>query len=268
MSRWNNKVVLVTGGSAGLGQAIAQEFAEAGASVMIAARDAQRLAQAAEQMSSGGLRVQGIAADVTKNDDARRLIEQTTAAFGRLDVLVNCVGRSTRGAVSDMSADEFAALLDVNFLSAVRCTTAALPHLRQARGHVVLIGSLAAKAASPFMGAYPASKFPLAALAQQLRMELAPDGVHTLLVCPGPIRRDDAGTRYDAASANLPDSARRPGGGVKLAGIDPHLLARRIRRFCELRKAELIVPGRARLLFAIGQLWPNLGDWIIRRMTR
>jgi short-subunit dehydrogenase len=135
------------------------------------------------------------------------------------------------------------------------------------RGHVVQVGSLSSKTASRHLGAYPASKFPLAAYAQQLRLELAPQGLHCLLVCPGPIRREDAGSRYDAAAGNLPPEARQPGGGVKLKGIDPEWLAGRILSACERRQAELIVPARAKLLFAISQLWPTLGDWIVKRMT-
>ena len=210
---------------------------------------------------------QPVAGDVTRQADVERLVSTVVGEQGRLDLLVNCAGRSSRGAIVETTAEQFQELLELNFLAAVRTTQAALPHLLKARGHVVQIGSLAAKTASPHLGAYPASKFPLAAYCQQLRLELGPQGLHVLLVCPGPLRRDDAGTRYDAASANLPDSARKPGGGVKLKGIDPDWLARRILTACERRKAELIVPGKARLLFAISQLWPSLGDWIVKRMT-
>jgi short-subunit dehydrogenase len=140
--------------------------------------------------------------------------------------------------------------------------------LLQSRGHVVHISTLAGKTASRYLGAYPASKFPLTAYSQQLRLELGPQGLHSLLVCPGPIRRDDAGTRYDQLAADLPAETRKPGGGVKLKGIDPDWLARRILTACERRQAELIVPARAKLLFAIAQLWPAVGDWIVMRMTR
>jgi short-subunit dehydrogenase len=187
---------------------------------------------------------------------------------GRLDLLANCAGKSARGEVAATSADDFRELLDLNFLSTVRCTRAALPHLLNSRGHVVQIGSLSAKTASRYLGAYPASKFPLAAYAQQLRLELGPQGLHCLLVCPGPIRREDAGSRYDAAAAELPPAARQPGGGVKLKGIDPDWLGRRILVVCERREPELVVPARAKLLFAIAQLWPRLGDWIVTRMTK
>ena len=267
MTRWKDKTVLVTGGSMGLGRAIAETFANAGAQVMVAARDERRVVDATDAWRTAGLRVLGTTVDVTNDDDVGRLFAHVANTWGRLDVLVNCVGRSSRGSVTDTTAGDYAELLELNFLSAVRCTTAALPQLRRARGHVVLIGSLASKAASPYMGAYAASKFPLVAYAQQLRLELGPEGLHTLLVCPGPISRDDAGSRYDATAANLPESASQPGGGVKLRGIDPLLLSRRIVRYCELRKPELVVPGRARLLFALAQLWPGLGDWLVRRNT-
>ncbi|MCI0357246.1 MAG: SDR family NAD(P)-dependent oxidoreductase [Planctomycetaceae bacterium] len=265
---WTDKAALVTGGSAGLGLAIARALAEAGAKVTIAARDQVRLAAAAQRVAAAGGTCDAIAADVTRQADCERLVGETIAARSRLDLLVNCAGRSTRGEASATTADQFAELIDVNFLSAVRVTHAALPHLVASRGHLVFIGSLASKAGARYLGAYPASKFPLAAYAQQLRLELGPQGLHTLLVCPGPIRRDDAGQRYESAAENLPEEARRPGGGVKLQGIDPDWLARRILVSCQRRKAELVVPGRARLLFAISQFWPSLGDWIVTQMTK
>jgi uncharacterized protein len=267
MPRWTDKVVLITGGSAGLGRAIAQAFAAAGARVMIVGRDPQRLDEAVAAMTAAGLKVLGRRADITSPQDVRELLDHVTATCGRLDVLVNCAGRSSRGLISETPPERFAELLELNFIATVRCTQAALPLLIASRGHVVNIGSLATKTASPYLGAYSASKFPLAAFSQQLRLEYSAQGVHTLLVCPGPIRRDDAGARYDAESAGLPDTARRPGAGVKLSGIDPHALAAKIVHACERRRPELIVPGRAKLMFAVAQLWPTLGDWILRRMT-
>ena len=90
-------------------------------------------------------------------------------------------------------------MIDLNFLSTVRVTQAALPHLLKTGGHLVQIGSLATKIASRYLGAYAASKFPVAAYCQQLRLELGPQGLHTLLVCPGPIRRDAANSACEAA---------------------------------------------------------------------
>ncbi len=266
MSYWQGKVALVTGGSAGLGFAIAHALGERGASVMLAARDSERLQVATEQLRAKGGRAAGFATDVTDPEQVDSLVASTIEEFGQLDMLVNNVGRSTRGNVLDTTPDEFRELMELNFLSVVRCTRAASPHLIESGGHIVNIGSLAAKSVSKFLGAYPASKFAVAAYSQQLRIELDSQGVHVLLVCPGPIAREDAGGRYDAETDDLPNSARRPGGGVKLKGIAPEQLAAKILRSCEQRRAELVLPAKARWLFAISQLWPSLGDRIVRRM--
>ena len=264
---WANKVALVTGASSGLGRHIASAFAAAGASVVLAARDAARLDAATAAFAQTHGRMLAVAADVTKQEQVDRLIERALSEFGRLDALVNCVGVSSRGRAIDTTPEEFSRLLDINLLTAVRSTSAAAPHLIKSRGHLVNIGSLSGKTATRYLGAYPASKFALSAYSQQLRPELGPEGLHVLLVLPGPIARDDAGARYASQAADLPESARQPGGGVKLKGIDPAKLALQILRACERRRAELIVPGRARLLFALQQLSPRLGDWILRRMT-
>jgi uncharacterized protein len=272
MSYWCDKVVLVTGASGGLGRHIAAAFVQAGASIVMAARDRSRLESAAAELqtalnSATNYRVLAVPADVTVQDDVERLIAQVTGEFGRLDGLVNCVGVSNRGRAIDTTPEEFAQAMELNFLSAVRMTRAAMPYLLRSRGHLVNIGSLAGKTASRYLGAYPASKFALSAYTQQVRLELAPDGVKVLLVLPGPIAREDAGARYAEQAADLPASAGQPGAGVRLAGIDPAALARRILSACKQGRAELVVPGRARLLFAISQLWPSLGDWILRKMT-
>jgi short-subunit dehydrogenase len=265
---WSDKVALVTGGSGGLGYAIAWAFAEAGCRVAIAARDPVKLATAESQLQARfGERTMAIAADVTQDADVARLIADTVDRHGRLDVLVNNVGRSARGDVLGITPEDLRELMEINVLTAVRCMRAAAPQLLANRGHVVNIASLAAKAAARYLGAYPASKFALAAYTQQLRLELEPQGLHVLLVCPGPIARDDAGARYDEAAANLPEAARRPGGGVKVARIDANWLARRIVRACEHRSKEIVVPAKTRWLFALAQLSPTLGDWLIRRMT-
>jgi NAD(P)-dependent dehydrogenase (short-subunit alcohol dehydrogenase family) len=266
---WLGKAVLITGGSTGLGRAIAETFARLGAATVIAARHADALQQTAEDLrrQTGG-QVHPIAADVTQQDDVDRLLHDTLHHCGRLDVLVNNAGRSDRGAVLDVTPEQFQALWDLNFLGTVRCTRAAVPHLLRHGGHVVNIASLAAKVAPRYMGAYPASKFPVAAYTQQLRLELQPQGLHVLLVCPGPIARDTP-RRYAAAGpSEIPPDAQRPGAGARLRAIDPRRLAQQIERACRRRKAELIVPGRARILFVLQQLSARAGDWLLRRSTR
>lgn len=263
----SQKCALVTGASSGLGLAISRQCLNAGMKVALVARDEAKLQQAMRSLQVPADQTLAIAADITQQADVDRLAAQVQQTWGRLDLLVNCAGKSSRGKIEDTTPEQFQELWDLNFLAAVRCTRALLPLLLETKGHIVQIGSLAAKGASKYLGAYPASKFALAAYSQQLRIELADRGVHVLLVCPGPIARDDAGQRYTAQSADLPDSAKKPGGGVKLKGISPDDLAQRILRACERRQPELVIPFKAKLLFAISQLWPSLGDWITNRMT-
>lgn len=268
MAYWKDKVVLVTGASAGLGREIAAAFARRGAKVVVSARDQQRLEQAAEQLRETASEVLPIVADMTDDAQAAALIEGTVRRFGRLDALVNSVGQSSRCLVLDATPEQIRTSVEVNLLTAVRATRAAADHLLASGGHLVNIGSLASKTAAPYMAVYSAGKFPLAAYTHQLRLELGPRGVHVLLVCPGPIRRDDAGSRYDLQAESLPEEARQPGGGTKLEGLDPRGLAEQILRACERRRPELIVPRKARLLFTIAAAFPSLGDWILRKMAR
>ena len=268
MSYWKNKTVVLTGGSQGLGLAISQALARAGSRLVLAALADPQLEASTEALRATGAEVIGVPADITRQADVDALVEQTHQRFGPVDMLVNCAGRSARGSVLDTTPEQFQQLLDLNFLAMVRCTRAFGSDVIQARGHIVNIGSLAAKSASRHLGGYAASKFPVAAYSQQLRLELNPLGVHVLLVCPGPIARSDAGQRYDDQAGNLPESARKPGGGVRLKGIPPEKLVAAILRCCERRKPELVMPGRARLLFALAQLSPTLGDWLLTKMTR
>jgi len=267
MSFWQRKVVLVTGGSSGLGCVIAQAFANGGARVVIAGLEADAVAQTAAEMETGGAEVLGIQADITRQPDVERLVDQAVERFGQLDVLVNNAGRSMRGKLRDTTPEQFRELMELNLVALVRVTRAALGHLLARRGHVVNIGSLAAKSAARWVGAYPATKFAVAAFSQQLRLEEGANGLHVLLVCPGPIERKDPRLYPLEGLEDVPERAREPGAGVRVRPILPEQVARGILRACERREPELVLPGKARLLFAISQLWPRLGDWIVLRKT-
>jgi short-subunit dehydrogenase len=270
---WREKVVLITGGSAGLGLHLVRAWAQSGARVIAVARSAEHLQASVQSLLARGLSVEAIVADVTQDNSVQALFEQVQSKHGRLDLLVNCVGVSTRGLALDVSPHEYQQLMELNFYSVVRCTRAARELLEASRGQVVNIGSLASKAAARYLGGYAPTKFAVAAYSQQLRYEWADRGVHVLLVCPGPIAREDGGRRYSDASrsstvaSQLPASAQAPGGGVRLPGIDPQQLAEWILRAAERRQPELVVPGKARWLFALAQLTPRLADWILLRKT-
>ena len=262
---WTNKVIIVTGGSAGLGRTIAQHFANRGASVVIVARGQERLERTAENLRQSGACITPLVADVTQNDQVDRIIAQTIEKHGRMDVLVNNVGQSDRQMITDTTVDDFRKLFEINFWPIVRCTQSAIRHLEKTAGSIVNIGSLASKSVGFHLGAYPATKFALAAYSAQLRLELAPKGIHVLLVCPGTIERDDAGTRYDNKTDNLPQSARQPGAGLRLSALNGKKVAKQIVKAIERRQAELVVPSTAKLLFALSHLAPQWADVILKK---
>ncbi|MBM4088417.1 MAG: SDR family NAD(P)-dependent oxidoreductase [Planctomycetes bacterium] len=267
MNYWREKIVVVTGGAAGLGKTLAHHLARLGAHLVLADRDEPALGATTSDLPRAGGQARAVVTDITHQESVDGLFAEVDRHFGRLDALINCAGRSGRGELRNTLPEAFQQFLDINFLGTVRCTLAALPRLLPRRGHLVNVGSLAAKMAARYMGAYPVSKFAVAAFSQQLRLELAEQGLHVLLVCPGPLARDDAGRRYTEQAVNLPPGARSPGGGVRLKQLDPNYVARRILRACERRQPELVIPAKARILAAIAQLWPSLGDRIIRKMT-
>ena len=267
MNYWRDKVALVTGGSSGLGRVIADAFAGAGAKVAIVGLEADAVERTAAEMRGNGGDVLGLHADITRQEDVDRLFAATLERFGRLDVLVNNAGRSMRGKVLDTTPEQFRDLMELNLIALVRCTRAAVPHLLRQRGHIVNIGSLAGKSAARWVGAYPATKHAVVAYSQQLRLELGPQGLHVLLVCPGPVWRQDARLYPLAGLEDVPESARAPGAGVHVPNVRPERLAAAILKACERRRPELVIPARARILFALSQLWPTLGDWILRRQT-
>jgi NAD(P)-dependent dehydrogenase (short-subunit alcohol dehydrogenase family) len=264
-------VVVITGGSAGLGVAIAEAFLAEGFEVVIVGRDHQRLEQAFEKLVSVDKGSAGrpcwLVADVSQRESVDRLFADVQLRFGRLDVLVNCVGMSDRGRVEDLSGNRVHELIDANVVSTLFCSQAALPLLRQSGGVIVNIGSLAAKVGARYLGGYCLAKHALAGLTQQMRLEWRDYGVHVAMVNPGPIQRDDAGKRYASAPGGIPDSARLPAGGAKLKGLAPDVVANAVVQAAKQRTVDKILPGYLRLLVAIGHAMPRLGDWILLKFT-
>lgn len=266
MSQWNEKVVAVTGGSAGLGLTIARSFYERGATIVLLARSEEKLAQAKSTFAEG--RVYTVTVDVTQEENVKQAIATILELTGRLDVLVNNVGKSDRIDLLKTGLSDYREFMEINFLSAVSCTYAALDALTKTSGHVVNIGSLSSKTAWPFLAPYTTSKFALAAFTHHLRLE-GPRQVHYLLVCPGPIKRNDAGARYDkqATERGLSAAAREPGAGARVRAMDPKKLAEQIVISCEKRKPEWM-PFKYRLVLMLNSLSPRFGDWFLRKKMK
>ncbi|MGB7326279.1 MAG: SDR family oxidoreductase [Rubripirellula sp.] len=267
-------VALVTGSTAGLGLHIASALVRKGYRVVIVGRDAERLEIARRQIESSPNQtradgsVVGYLADVTDPKSVSELFAMVTSQFTRLDVLVNTVGTSDRGLIENLTTERLEQLVTQNVVSALLCSQAATRPLEKTGGVIVNIGSLASKVGARYIGGYAIAKHALAGMTAQMRLELKPRGVHVALVSPGPIRRDDAGTRYQQnLDANLPEQAAKPGGGARLKGLPPERVADAVVRCIHRRSPDVVLPGYLRPLIAIGHAMPRLGDWLLLKFT-
>ncbi len=269
MTTNDTPVALVTGGSAGLGFHVMVSFLDAGYRVMIVGRDADRLRAALDRLPpESRIHASAEPCDLTVSEEVARLMKQVESRYGRLDVLVNCVGASDRGLIENLSAEKLEDLIRLNVLTALLCSQAAIPLLESTHGVIVNIGSLASKVGARYIGGYAIAKHALAGLTQQLRLELKPRGVHVALVNPGPIRREDAGSRYDASvDESLPAQAAKPGGGTRIKGLPPERVAGRVLKVVQKRIPDTVMPGYLRILIAVGHAFPRLGDWLLLKFT-
>ncbi|HMG22236.1 MAG TPA: SDR family NAD(P)-dependent oxidoreductase [Kofleriaceae bacterium] len=197
---FNDRTVVITGASAGIGLACARQFAEAGANVVLVARGATELERARAEIARLGPAL-AIAADVAAPDGPERIVSSALARFGALHVLVNNAGRHARGPFGDQTDADLAAMVDVNLRAPILLTRRALPHLvANGRGAVVNVASLAGKVPTTGSAVYSATKFGLRGFSMALADELRGTGVTVSCVSPGPVDTQFIMAELDAVS--------------------------------------------------------------------
>ncbi|HVY98997.1 MAG TPA: SDR family NAD(P)-dependent oxidoreductase [Dongiaceae bacterium] len=183
----NERVVLITGGGGGMGRAIAARFLEADAKVAIADFDAARLEKARADLDPKGGNLIGIQTDVAKVADCERMVNETVARFGRLDVLVAGAGVWTEGPADAATEAEWDKVIDVNLKGVFFAARYAIPHLEKTGGVIINIASDAGVTGNAGASIYCASKGGVVILTKALALELAPRGVGALSICPGDV---------------------------------------------------------------------------------
>lgn len=184
---FNGKTVLITGASSGIGADAAIHLAKLGAEVAIVARNQERLNAVVEQIKKNGSpEALAISADVSK--DAQRIVDETIARFGKLDVLVNNVGIVITSKVPDLNLDDFDRVLDVNVRSVIILTQLCVPYLEKTKGNIVNVSSIAGFNPQPNLTTYCISKAALNQFSKCAAMDLAPRGIRVNSVNPGVIR--------------------------------------------------------------------------------
>ena len=180
---FKDKVVVVTGGTDGIGKALVETLLDMGAKVATCGRNHDKLYQLQSQHPSAALHT--MVADVSSENDCRRLVETTIKFFGGVDILINNAGISMRAILKDVSLDAIRKVMDINFYGAVYCTKYALESIIERKGTIVGVSSIAGYRGLPGRSGYSASKYALQGWLEAVKTELLHDGVHVMWVCPG-----------------------------------------------------------------------------------
>jgi len=183
------KVVLITGGSRGLGLATAREFGAQGSMVAICARDHEELARAEADLSSRGIRARGFLCDVSVQSDVQAMVKRVEEHFGAIDILVNNAGAIKVGPFFNMDIKDFEQAMNLMFWGPLYTTLAVLPSMRQRKqGSIVNITSIGGKVSVPHLLPYSCAKFAAVGFSEGLRSELAPEGICVTTIAPGLLR--------------------------------------------------------------------------------
>jgi short-subunit dehydrogenase len=254
------KVVVVTGASMGIGEAIAKEFAAHGASVVMVARDLTRLEAARARV--GGTNTVTVSCDVTKPDDLARVLATTLTRFRRVDVWVNNAGHGLMDSVAQMDLAECRRMFETNLFAVIQAMQLVAPAMqKQGSGAIINISSVAGYIAVPYMAAYGATKRALNAITRAARMELEQSGVQVINVCPGYIATDFA--------LNAVKGKERYRLGVAArTGITPDQVAHAVLRAYQKNKREIVVPWKDRIFIILYQLAPGIVEGMMKRMLR
>lgn len=202
------KVAIVTGAASGIGRATALAFAQKGASVALADIDRAQGEDALREAIARGGRAIFVEADVSIEADTRKLVDQTAAAFGGIDILHNNAGIVSYATVPEMSAEEWDRVLAVNLKSVFLCSKYAIPEMVK-RGGGVIVNSASAQgfASQPQIAAYAASKAGIIGMTRTMAIDHARDGIRVICVCPGPIDTPMVRRAASRFSSDDPDAA-------------------------------------------------------------
>ena len=252
---FQNKVIIITGASSGIGLASARLFGSYGAKVVMAARHLDKLEAEVPSVSPNPDNVLCVKTDVSKEEDCKALIEKTVEKFGRIDILVNNAGISMRAMFKDLDLSVIKSLMDVNFWGTVYCTKFALPYLLQSKGSVVGVISIAGYSALPARTGYSSSKYAIRGFLDTLRIEHLKDGLNVLVFAPG---YTASNVRNAALTADGSAQGETPLDEGKLMSAEEcaELLAKALAK----RKPEVILTALGKLTVLAHRLFPRLTD--------
>ncbi len=251
----NDKVVVVTGASSGIGEAMAREYAKMGAKVVMAARREDELKRIASEIEAQGGRVAYAACDVVNEEECKHLIEVAVERFGGVDIMICNAGLSMRALFDDCDLKVLHRLMDVNFWGTVNCTKYALPWLQRSKGSLVGISSVAGIHGLPGRTGYSASKYAMTGFLDTIRIENLKKGLHVMTACPG---FTASNVRFSALTADGSQQGETPRNESKMMTPEQvaHIVARDIRR----RKRLCLMEWEGRATHFLKKFCPGFVD--------
>ena len=261
MTTMKDNVVAITGASRGIGAEVARLLAAKGARLVLAARNEKELEAVAADCRKAGASVMCVRADVARERDCQAIVAGAVLAFGRLDTFVNNAGVSMWARfedIEDMSILE--RIMQVNYMGAVYCTHHALPHLRETRGRIVGVASLAGMVGVPTRTGYSASKHAMRGFFDSLRIELDGSGVTVTMIYPDFV---STGIRENATGPDGKPIEVSPVKEGEVMGVEA--CARRIVKAIEGREREVIMTARGKMGLWLKLIAPALIDRIAKR---
>jgi NADP-dependent 3-hydroxy acid dehydrogenase YdfG len=194
-----NKAVVITGASSGLGEATARLLSAQGASVVLGARRVERIQSLANELTGNGGKALAIPTDVTDYDRVKKLVDAAVQTYGRIDVMINNAGLMPQSPLERLKIDDWNQMIDVNIKGVLYGIAAALPHMKaQKSGHIINVSSVAGHKVHPNSAVYAATKHAVRAISEGLRMEVKPYNIRTTVISPG------------AVDTELPNSVTEP----------------------------------------------------------
>jgi len=253
-------VAIITGSSQGIGKALARELGQHGLRIVLNGRRAARLEETRAELVAEGLQVAALAGDISDPEFAKELIAFAVETFGRLDILVNNAGAANRGPLAEVATESVQTLIAVNLMGSIFPTQAALPQLRQRKGSVLFISSLAGLHGLPYNGLYSSTKQALTALSESLRIEESANGVHVGIAYVGFTENDPRKVILDT-NGNPVYLPRRE--GMRLQS--PAKVATKLRRMLETRRKRHVFTMMGKGLYWAQRIAPRLIDWFLTR---
>ena len=256
-----DKVVIITGGSSGIGKALAEEFGKNGSKILITGRNEDALNAALKDLQAQNIEAKAFVSDVSLEEDNRRMAEFAVEHFGKIDILINNAGISMRAMFEDVDLDVVRKVMDINFFGVLYATKYCLPHIIEAKGSVVGISSIAGFRGLPARTGYSSSKFALQGFLEVLRTEMLYKGVHVLTACPG---FTASNIRKRSLTADGSQQGESPRQEEKMMTAEE--CAHHIYRATKKRKKYLILTFQGKLTVFLNKWFPGFMDKMVYKV--